>query len=182
VVPHGELFEPAADLGRAEVRARLELPREAFVFACVGFLTPEKGFDRALDAFERLPHGRGARLCIVGLPYGPTPDAHRSVAELRHRAAQVPGAELREGYLAAAAFDLWLRAADVVLTPSRAGASPSVVARAELFATPLITSATGDPAAAGADVTVVHDDEELYEAMARKLGESSSPSSRNGRV
>lgn len=176
VVPHGNFFHPESDVDRDTARQRLALPGDAFIFACVGFIAPKKGFDRAVGAFAALPASDRTRLYIVGSPLGQTPDVLDHLEELREMTARVPCAELVEGYLSDEDFDLWLRAADVVITPYREAASSSVVARALMLGTPLITSATGalrEQAGAGDEaVVVIRDDEQLVTAMAAKLTEA----------
>jgi sugar transferase (PEP-CTERM/EpsH1 system associated) len=52
VIPNGvdsDEFRPSVD--RASARARLQLPREAFVIGCVARLAPEKGHETLLRAF-----------------------------------------------------------------------------------------------------------------------------------
>ncbi|MFF5704563.1 glycosyltransferase [Streptomyces sp. NPDC012794] len=95
------------DGGRAEARAALRLPDEGPLAVCVGRLCPQKGQDILLQAWpEVLGTVPGARLALVG----DGPDAER----LRRTAP--PGV-----HFAGAVADIrpWLRAADLVVLPSR---------------------------------------------------------------
>ncbi|MET8750374.1 glycosyltransferase [Streptomyces sp. NPDC004667] len=107
-------FRPAhrdPDRERAEARAALPLPAaltgDGPLAVCVGRLCPQKGQDVLLRAWpELLGNVPGARLALVG----DGPDAERL------RRAAPPGV-----HFAGAAADIrpWLRAADLVVLPSR---------------------------------------------------------------
>ncbi|EFL15698.1 glycosyltransferase family 4 protein [Streptomyces sp. C] len=102
-------FRPArgGDGGRAEARTALRLPDGGPLAVCIGRLCPQKGQDVLLRAWpEVLATVPGARLALVG----DGPDAER----LRRTAP--PGVRF-----AGAAADIrpWLRAADLVVLPSR---------------------------------------------------------------
>lgn len=52
-----------------EFRQKLNIPNDAFVFGCVGRLSPEKGFDLAISAFKEFQKHESARnsfLIIIG--------------------------------------------------------------------------------------------------------------------
>ena len=98
------VFRP---LDRAECRARLGLPQDAPVLACVGALIPRKGQGFAIDA---LPHLPGAILLLAGT--GPDEAALRAraerlgVADRLRLLGPVPHAELPQVLSAADVFVL----------------------------------------------------------------------------
>lgn len=169
VVEHGAWFTQVVPLDRSAARSLLNIPRDDRVALCIGFISPHKGFDRALEAFA-CANCPGARLHIVGSPIRDTPAVTKHVAELAARAAAIPNAYFEESYVDDGLFDAWIAAADVLLAPYRSASSSSVLARAALFPTPAIVAAEGGLAeqAASRDV-VVHDDDELANALARFL-------------
>ena len=166
MVDHGAAFVPAADLPAGEARARLGLPGGPVILACLGVISPHKGWDRAIAAFAAA--GReDAQLHLVGTPIRPLPDVSAHVEALRAAAARTPGVHFAERYLSDEEFDLWIRAADALLLPYRSAASSGVMARAALLGTPVITTGAGGLAgqAAPGDV-VVADDAELAAQVA----------------
>jgi glycosyltransferase involved in cell wall biosynthesis len=166
LLDHNEAFVKRSRLGRAEARRELGLREEEFCFLCIGFLQHHKGFDRALQAFARIP-GSDLRLDIVGSVRMPAPEVQYYLTELRGLVRSTPRARLHEGYASDHAFDCWLAACDVVVLPYREIWSSGVLARAKLFGRRLIVSDVGGlPDQAGQLGTVVHNNEELYRAMA----------------
>lgn len=169
VVDHGGHFTPKANGDRDASRARLGLDPDGFVFCCIGFIQPHKGFDRAVRAFTGLAE-RGASLHVVGSVRTDTPEAVEHHHLLEALVASTPGAHLHVGYLSDEAFDRWIVASDVIVLPYRHIWSSSVVERAQLFGRPVIASQIGGLAEqlAGSDQHVlVRDDRELAVAMAR---------------
>ena len=62
-----------AVLQDADLRRELGLEEHEFCFLCIGFLQHHKGFDRAVQAFARIP-GSHLRLDVVGSVRMPAPD------------------------------------------------------------------------------------------------------------
>lgn len=177
VVDHGGHFTPKANTDRAAARARLGLDPDGFVFCCIGFIQPHKGFDRAVRAFGGLAE-QGASLHVVGSVRTDTPEAVEHHHLLAAEVAGTPGAHLHVGYLSDEAFDRWIVAADVIVLPYRHIWSSSVVERAQLFGRPVIASAIGGLAEQLADSdqhVLVHDDRELAVAMARAAAGDDAP-------
>lgn len=168
VVEHGETFRPFAEATREDARERLGLEQQATIFLCIGFLGRAKGFDRAVEAFARLPQG-AARLLIVGTPlYENSADVAHYVDELRTLTNTVPGARLEERFVSDAEFDLLITAADAVLAPYRSAASSGVIARARLLGTTVVaTRAGGLPEQLGGNDVLVTSDDELAETLLR---------------
>ena len=86
----------------------------------IGFLQPNKGFDRAIRGFAQLRSER-ARLYVVGSMWREDEVSRSHMEELRRLAAQTPGVELREGYITDEEFDRWIVAADLLVLPYRSG-------------------------------------------------------------
>ncbi len=170
LLQHDQAFTRRSHLGRAEARRELGIEDDEFCFLCIGFLQHHKGFDRAVQAFGRIPGSR-LRLDVVGSVRMPGPEVDYYVAELRELVRSTPRARLHEGYVSDHAFDCWLAACDVVVLPYRHIWSSGVLARAQLFGRPVIVSDVGGlPDQAGPLASVVRDSEELYRAMAQTGG------------
>lgn len=164
IVPHIEGVTVHARLDRAEARARLGLPAGEPILVSPGFLHPDKGLDRGIEAVRAAGAGR---LYLVGSVKDPTPRNEDYVARLRRVAADVPGVELRERYLDDEEFDAWIAAADAVLLPYRRSWSSGALARAQALGTPVIVSAVGGLGEqASARDMPVRDEAELRAAVA----------------
>lgn len=173
VVSQGAHLMRRTDRDQAAARAALDLPEGQVLLLAIGFLHPNKGFDRAIRAFAELRPER-ARLYVVGSTWREDPISVDNVQELSQLAAQTPGVELREGYLSDQDFDDWIVAADVVVLPYRQGVSSNVMERGLLYERPVIMSLVGGMIDQGADrehVTLVDGDDELREAMRRAVDE-----------
>jgi glycosyltransferase involved in cell wall biosynthesis len=172
VVSQGAYLRRRTDADQASARIALDLPAGPVILLAIGFLQPNKGFDRAIRAFADLPSG-SARLYVVGSTWRDDKLSAAHVAELRRLAAETPGVELREGYLADAEFDAWIVAADALVLPYRQSWSSSVMERGLLYARTVIVTRVGGMAEQGTDrshVTLVDDDDELHDAMQRATG------------
>jgi glycosyltransferase involved in cell wall biosynthesis len=167
IIHHGAHFRPYAHASREEARRFLGLDLDKTIFLCIGFLSHHKGFDRAIQAFRRLP-GHGAGLYIVGSALYDSAEIREHIEELRALAAPVPGITIIERFVEDAEFDLWVRAADALLAPYRSAASSGVVERAKLLGTTIVASRVGGlPEQIGPDGIVIESDEELNAAVAR---------------
>jgi glycosyltransferase involved in cell wall biosynthesis len=171
VTGHGEFFATAVAAGREEARAALGLGAEPTILLMIGFLSaadPDKGYDRAIEAVRAVDDPR-LQLHIVGSPIREGAGVDALLDALR-AAADGDRIVLHEQFVDDDAFDLWVRAADAVLTPYRTASSSGVIARARLLGTRVITSDAGGLAEqAGAGDIVVADDEGLREAVRRTL-------------
>lgn len=167
VISHGAHFQPYAHASSEEARRLLGLQRDRLIFLCIGFLGRHKGFDRAIQAFRRVPRD-SADLYVVGSALYDSAEIRDHIDELRVLAASVPGVTLIERFLEDAEFDLWVCAADALLAPYRSAASSGVVARAKLLGTTVVASRVGGiPEQLGPDGIVIDSDEELFAAVAR---------------
>lgn len=138
LVDHGQTFQPAIRIDRTEARARLGLPAEGYRFVAIGFLQRHKGFDRAVEAVDRL--SGDVHLHVVGSARVDHPEIAAYVEQLRGRCGQVANATLHEGYVSDVEFDLWLQAADAVVLPYREIWSSGVLERAGLFDRPVVAA------------------------------------------
>jgi glycosyltransferase involved in cell wall biosynthesis len=170
VVSQGEYMRPRIGDDRAAARAALGLPADGLVLVSIGFLQPNKGFDRAIRAFaEAAPD---ARLYVVGSLWRDDPALVAHVEELRRLAAATEGVELREGYLDDDGFDRWIVASDALLLPYTHGWSSNVMERGILYDRPVIMSRVGGMAEQGENrpgVTLVSNDDELVHAVRRTV-------------
>jgi glycosyltransferase involved in cell wall biosynthesis len=171
VVSQGEHLVRRTAADQATARAALELPAAPVLLLAIGFLQPNKGFDRAILAFGELRPER-ARLYVVGSIWREDPTSVSHVAELRRLADGTPGVRLREGYLSDEDFDRWIVAADALVLPYRRGWSSNVMERGLLYDRPVIMTRVGGMAEQGTDranVALVADDHELRSALRRVL-------------
>ncbi len=156
----------SSGVSRAEARRRLGIDEDPAgpVLVCLGFLQASKGFDRAVEAFDRAQPG--GSLYLVGSVREDTPDNRAYARGLRARCEAVPGVRLIERFVPDDEFDLWVLAADRVVLPYRRSWSSGVLARAHALGTPAIVGAAGGLAEQARDGDVVVDgDEELMEAL-----------------
>jgi glycosyltransferase involved in cell wall biosynthesis len=165
VVPHTEGVLVRGSLSREGARRRLELPPEDRILLTPGFLHPDKGIERGIEAVRGLP---GARLYVVGSVKDRTPRNLDYAARLRELVAAVPEAELVERFPTDEEFDAWIAAADIVVLPYIRSWSSGALARAQAIGVPAIVTAVGGLAeqASPRDV-VVKDDQELRKAIRR---------------
>lgn len=164
LVPHGDGVAIHGPRSRREARHRLGIGGNEILVVCPGFLHPDKGVERAVEAYRR---GGKGRLCIVGSVRDPTPSNLAYAERIRRLAEATPGVELIDGFLDDWTFDAWIAAADAVVLPYRRSWSSGVLARAQAIGTPAIVAAVGGlpEQAAEADV-LVGDDEQLVAAIA----------------
>ncbi len=164
LVPHARGIRVTSSLSRSAARSRLGIPADEPLLVCAGFLHPDKGYERAVEAFGRA--GRG-RLVIVGDVRDPTEPNLAYARRLREPVARTPGADIIERFVPDEEFDAWVAAADAVLLPYRRAWSSGALARAQLLGTPAVVTAVGGlPEQASSRDVVVGDDEELAAALA----------------
>lgn len=171
VLDHGVHFQPHVRMSREGARSFLGLPTEQRILLCIGFLQAHKGFDRAIQAFVRVDPP-AASLYVVGdvRVYHPELEAYaRSLTALADASSKV---HMRRRFVGDVEFDVWLQAVDAVVLPYREIWSSGVVERAKLFDTPIIAAAVGGLGDQGAGITLVGNDAELAQAIARAAGVS----------
>lgn len=126
----------AAGVARAEARAALDLPADAFVLGWVGRLSAEKGADVLIEALARL-QGVPALACVIG--DGPDRPA------LERRAAEL-GLDGRVRFLGSVPRETVLRlfrAADASVLPSAWENFPHTVVEALAVGCPVIATSVG---------------------------------------
>jgi glycosyltransferase involved in cell wall biosynthesis len=106
-VPMGVPLPP--QLGRAEARARLDLPAGALILASFGHINPYKRLDAALRTLRALRESYDARYLLVG-SVSPSYDVRAAVAR-----AGLDQAVSVTGYVERAAFEDYVAAADICL-------------------------------------------------------------------
>jgi glycosyltransferase involved in cell wall biosynthesis len=122
---------PAAPEERRRLRARLALPQDRPLCLFAGRMTPQKGPEILLEAWTRRPE-TDAHLCLVG--DGPLRPALEARAAAGPAAASITFAGAVED-----AAD-YLRAADLLVLPSRAEGMSNVILEAMACGVPVITS------------------------------------------
>jgi glycosyltransferase involved in cell wall biosynthesis len=167
IVPHTEGVLVRGSLSREEARRRLDLPPEEMVLLIPGFLHPDKGIERGVEAVRGLS---AARLYVVGSVKDRIPRNLEYAARLRDLVAGVPEAELVERFPSDDEFDAWIGAADAVVLPYRRSWSSGALARAQAIGVPAIVTSVGGLAeqASSRDV-VAENDEALREAVTRAV-------------
>ena len=163
LVDHREGIAIRERVPKAEARRRLGLPADETVFVSAGFLHPDKGYERAIEAVRSTGAGT---LYVLGSVKDPTP---RNVEYARRlRGLSGDRVELIERYLEESELDVWTSAADAVVLPYRRSWSSGALARAQALGTPAVVTAVGGlPEQASDRDVVVADDAELARALAR---------------
>ena len=161
LVDHRDGIAVRSRPSREEARRLLDIPLDECVFVSPGFLHPDKGLERAIDAIRRTGAGR---LFVVGSVRDATPRNLAYARSLRERSGD--GIVLIERFLDEAELDAWTAAADAVVLPYRRSWSSGALARAQSLGTPAIVTAVGGlpEQASDRDVVVEHD-HELDEAL-----------------
>lgn len=135
VIPNGigaDLVGRIADREPAELRAELGVPADRELVVCCGRLAPQKGQDHLLTAWSRLQGGDGDRLLVL-VGDGPQRD------ELEARAAG--RADVRfEGWQPRETSLRWMRAATLVVCPSRYEAMSLVPLEAAALGVPVLAT------------------------------------------
>jgi len=140
VVTHGRDFRANYSGGRPEARRELEISTTELTFASVGFVTPYKGYELALEGLSAAPD-LSCRYFIVGSIHPKNdPRDQEYLAQLKRLAGGDPRVEFRDEFVDDVAFDRWIAAADAVLLPYRSSTSSSVLARCHLLGTPAVTT------------------------------------------
>ena len=139
VIPHGSyvgLYGPRRD--RTASRAALGLPAAGPVVLNFGTLRPYKNIELLIDAFASLPPASRGTLLIAGAA-----KSQSYAAELRRRAAVVPGVELRATYIPDEELPAYLAAADLVVLPYRSMLTSGILLWALSYARPVLAPAFG---------------------------------------
>jgi D-inositol-3-phosphate glycosyltransferase len=144
VVPLGVEHAFFAPGFRPQARRALGIDPEATMLLFVGRLQALKGVDLALETLiEMRARGRNAMLAIVGGPSGP--DGRETLAALHRRVGEA-GVIRHVSFVAPQAHQLlstWMRAADVMLVPSRSESFGLVALESSACGTPVIASRVG---------------------------------------
>ena len=144
VVPLGVEHAFFAPGYRPQARRALGISGEDSMLLFVGRLQALKGVDLALETLIELrARGRNTMLAIVGGPSGT--DGRHTLAQL-HRRVEEAGVIEHVSFVAPQAHQLlstWMRAADVVLVPSRTESFGLVALESSACGTPVVASDVG---------------------------------------
>jgi glycosyltransferase involved in cell wall biosynthesis len=179
VVDHGVAFDSPVRCSRSEARAKLGLPSDRVLLLCIGFLSPYKGYERAIAAIAEAD-ARELELHLVGSLNNPDPHLVEYVDRLRRLTEGLPHVHLHEEVVSDEVFDLWIRAADAVLAPYVAASSSGVVARAQLLGTTVIASGAGGIQEQLRSGDVCFSTDEELVAVLRSLSAHSARSGKDG--
>jgi glycosyltransferase involved in cell wall biosynthesis len=165
VVPHGQGVAVRGGWSRAEARKHLGLSDDEPLFLVPGFLHPDKGVERAVQAFRSVGDTRG-RLVIVGSLRDKAPSNIAYAQRLRALVDRAAGVDLVERFLDPEEFDAWIAAADAVVLAYRRSWSSGALARAQAIGTPTIVTAVGGlPEQASERDVIVESDADLARAI-----------------
>ncbi len=139
---HSSDFRAFSSLDKAAAREQLDLPPEAKLFLCIGFLQRHKGFDRAIEAFQGVT-SPDARLYIVGSARIDDEETRHYITQLLDMAKADSRVHIVESFVSDSVFDTWLLASDAVVIPYREIWSSGVTARARLLQRPVIAAVVG---------------------------------------
>jgi D-inositol-3-phosphate glycosyltransferase len=144
VVPLGVEHAFFAPGFRPQARRALGVDGDATMLLFVGRLQALKGVDLALETLIELrARGRDAMLAVIGGPSGP--DGRETLAAL-HRRVEQAGVIEHVSFVAPQAHQLlstWMRAADVMLVPSRSESFGLVALESSACGTPVVASDVG---------------------------------------
>lgn len=161
LVDHRDGIALRARPSKAEARKLLDLPAGERIFVSPGFIHPDKGLERAIEAVNRTGAGK---LYVVGSVKDATPRNLDYARSLREQGGD--GVTLVERFLEEAELDAWTAAADAVILPYRRSWSSGALARAQSLGTPAIVTAVGGlPEQASDRDVVVKNDGELDRAL-----------------
>lgn len=164
--PQERFVAPRCQLSQAEARAALGFHPDHCLLLCIGFIQPNKGYERAIEAMGRV-EGEDVQLRIVGSVRAEGEEAAAYAAQLHEMCTADARCRVIEGFLSDELFDLWLTAADYVVVPYVQIWTSAVAARAKRLGKPLLAAQTG---ALAEQLTpgsrLFTSDEELAEAIA----------------
>ena len=156
VIPHGNFIDVlSATVTRADERAALGIPPDAFVYGFIGNLLPYKGLENLIDTFRAVDSGEAWMLISGGVQA-----EYRS--HLRAYLADHPRIVLRTyDYAPGEAFVQVLEACDVIVLPFRASTTSGSLVQALSWPRPVIAPAIGClPSQMSADAGILYTPDE----------------------
>lgn len=133
-------------------RVRLSLPREGFIFVCLGMLRPYKGILELIAAFQQL-EGAEVHLLLAGM-YRP----ESFLTEMQNAIGQDRRIILRPGFVPEDEVQYVLNAANAVVLPYRAIHASGSLMLAMSFAKPAIVPRLGViPETVGAAEAIIYE-------------------------
>jgi len=169
VLPNGIDADVFDAIPRHEARGKLGLPLDREMILFVGSLSPVKGVDILLKAFDHVRRKRERMPLLTLLGSGPmrwTIERQLADAGLRD-AVKLPGHRERNEVA------LWMNAANLLVLPSRNEGCPNVVLEALSCGTPVVASRVGAVpdllGLEGGETVAPNDPEALAEAILRVL-------------
>jgi len=143
---HGVDLRRYREASVEQARSELGVRPDTYVFLCIGFISPGKGFHHAIAGYREacFEDPSAVKLYIVGSALDPK-DSHTTdyIKNLNEGAQRTPGVIVRECFVSDEEFDTWITAADAVVLPYERAFSSSVLERAHLAGKPVLASAVG---------------------------------------
>ena len=129
---HHQDFQIYRNIDIGEARTSLKLPKDEVIFLCIGFIQPNKGFDRVVKVFKKMNPAR-ARLYIVGSTRVDKEEYLYYKNHLHDLVKDCKNIVLIDKFISDEEFDTWTCAADYIVCPYREIWSSGIVGRAKLF-------------------------------------------------
>ncbi len=135
------LYPPGGTEERRRAREKLGLPPDAFIALYCGRMSPEKGVEVLLEAWQKMAIDPAeGRLVLLGDPVVPSVEDYLARYERRIHEMAPPGCEWRPMQRDVVTF---MHAADVVVLPSHSESFGRVVLEAHATGRPVVASRVG---------------------------------------
>lgn len=163
VIPHGNYFSYPNDCTRAQARAKLALPEQAFVYLFLGVVRPYKGVEELIRAFKQLD-AADAYLLIAG--HAHSPEYAVAIEAMAEGHSQIM---LKLGFVPEEMLQYYMNASDICVLPYRHVTTSGAAILAFSFGKPVIAPRLGAfPQTVGAERGILyhaHEPEGLLQAL-----------------
>jgi glycosyltransferase involved in cell wall biosynthesis len=165
LIQHNYYFTKKYTGNQSEARKYLSIEKDIVCFLCIGFISPHKGFQRAIHAFLKTESLK-FRLFIVGHVQEQNIESSLYLDYLKNEASGDNRIRILPQYVEDEVFDMWLVASDYVVLPYYQAWSSGVIERVKLYQkTALVSRSGGLPEQADKNSIIFRDDNELYEMI-----------------
>ncbi len=139
---HHQDFQVYRKISKDEARTDLNLAKDKIIFLCIGFIQPNKGFDRVARIFKKI-NPTHAQLYIVGSIRVSKGEYLYYMNHLQDLTEGCDSISIIDKFISDEEFDTWTCAADYIVCPYRKIWSSGIIARAKLFGKRVIATNTG---------------------------------------